>query len=128
MQNFEFKDETFKIIGAAMEVHTVMGHGFLEGVYHDALLVELKKSNVPFKSEAPLPVRYKGVLLSRSYIADIICYDKIIVELKALSSLTSDHDSQVLNYLKASGYKIGLLFNFGTSSLEHKRLIMSQNS
>jgi len=127
MQNFDFKDETYKIIGAAMEVHKVLGHGFLEGVYHDALMVELKKRNIPFKSEAPLPVRYKGVLLSRSYIADLICYDKIIVELKALSSLTSDHDSQVLNYLKASGNEIGLLLNFGTSSLEYKRLIMSQN-
>ncbi|MPM02154.1 hypothetical protein SDC9_48399 [bioreactor metagenome] len=128
MQNFDFKDETYKIIGAAMEVHKVLGHGFLEGIYHDALMVELKKRNIPFKSEAPLPVRYKGVLLSRSYIADIICYDKIIVELKALSGLTSDHDSQVLNYLKASGNEIGLLLNFGTSSLEYKRLIWSLNT
>lgn len=128
MQDFDFKDETYKIIGAAMEVHKVLGHGFLEGVYHDALMVELEKRKIPFQSEAPLQVRYKGVLLSRSYIADIICYDKIIVELKALSGLTSDHDSQILNYLKASGNKIGLLINFGSSSLEYKRLIMSNNT
>ena len=128
MQVFDFKDETYNIIGAAMEVHNILGHGFLEGVYHDALLVELRKRKIPFENEVPLPVVYKGVLLSKSYIADIICYKKIVVELKALSGLTSDHDSQLLNYLKASGFEIGLLFNFGTSSLEYKRLIWSPNT
>jgi len=125
MEDFELKQETYNIIGAAMEVHTVLGNGFLEGVYHDALIVEFERRKIPYKHEVPLPLMYKGVQLSKNYIADFFCYDKIVVELKAVSGLSSDHSSQVLNYLKASGLKIGLLLNFGGSSLENKRLIMS---
>lgn len=117
--------ETYDIIGAAMEVHRVLGHGFLEAVYQEALEHELVLRGIPFIAQAELPISYKGRALQCSYRADLLCFDSLIVELKALSSLTSAHDAQVLNYLKATGLQRGLLLNFGTASLEHKRLVNS---
>jgi GxxExxY protein len=119
-----YQDETYRIIGAAMETHKVLGCGFLEPVYQEALEKEFVLQSIPFDREAVLPIYYKGQLLQKTYIADFICFDKIIVELKSLSVLSGEHYAQVLNYLKASNYKLGLLINFGKKSLEHKRIIL----
>jgi len=121
--NIIHKEETYAIIGAAMEVHSTLGSGFLEAVYQEALALEFEKNDIPFKQEIKLEVKYKDQTLSKHYVADFICYDKIIVETKALSELSGIYDAQVINYLKATGFKIGLLINFGTESLEHKRLL-----
>jgi GxxExxY protein len=118
-----YENETYKIIGASMEVHKELGTGFLEAVYQEALEKELALQNIPFKREVILPIYYKNILLQKAYIADFICYDKIIVELKALSALNAEHIAQLLNYLKATDLKLGLLINFGKQSLEHKRII-----
>ena len=118
-----FKSECYKIIGAAMTVHRELGNGFLEAVYQEAMEIELKEQKIPFEAQQPLIISYKGRLLKKQYIADLVCYDKITVELKAISDLNSEHESQVLNYLKATGYQLGLLINFGQESLEFRRLI-----
>jgi GxxExxY protein len=115
--------QTYAIIGAAMEVHSQLGEGFLEAVYQEALAIELVAREIPFQREVGLPICYKGKLLSCSYRADFVCYGEIIVELKAISSLGAIEDAQLLHYLKATGLKRGLLLNFGASSLEKKRLV-----
>ena len=118
------KEEVYAIIGAAREVHSELGHGFLEAVYHAALKVELSNRKTPFESEKTLPVHYKGQKLPTEYKADLICYEQIIVELKALDRLSSKEESQVLNYLKATGFRVGVLINFGSRGrLEWKRLV-----
>ncbi|HEX8999171.1 MAG TPA: GxxExxY protein [Blastocatellia bacterium] len=117
-----FGDEVYAIVGAAMEVHTVLGTGFLEAVYQSALKLELKSRNIPFEFEKELHVLYKGQLLETLYRADLICYGKIIVELKALDKLTNKEEAQILNYLKATGFRVGVLINFGSrGKLEWKR-------
>jgi len=117
-----FKEEVFAIIGAAIEVHSELGAGFLESVYHAALVVELTKRAIPFESEKPLAVYYKGGKLPVDYKADLICYGEIVVELKALDRLTSKEESQLLNYLKATNLRVGVLINFGSRGrLEWKR-------
>ena len=112
---------TFAIIGAAMEVHREMGCGFLEKVYRESLAVELSSRNIPFQREIELPVQYKGQRLEAFYKPDFICYESVIVEAKALSVLSGVEVAQLLNYLKITGYKTGLLINFGGNSLEYKR-------
>jgi len=119
------KDEVYAIIGAAIEVHRQLGTGFLEAVYQDALEIELASRGVPFASQKQFQIWYKGCQLSRVYLADLVCYDKIIVELKAIESLTSRDEAQLLNYLKASGLKVGVLINFsGFPKMEWKRLVL----
>lgn len=115
--------QTYAIIGAAMEIHRRLGHGFLEAVYQEAAELEFSRQNIPFQREVVLPVRYRDTILSTSYRADFICFSDIIVEFKALSRLTTIEEAQVFNYLKATGYRRGLLINFGASSLEYKRLV-----
>ncbi len=118
-----YKEEAYKVIGAAMKVHSTLGCGFLEQVYQEALQIELENQDIPFKREASLSIEYNGITLNKQYIADFICFDKIIVELKAVKELDNIHEAQVFNYLKATGYRLGLLINFGETSLEYKRII-----
>ena len=118
-----YKEESFQIIGAAMEVHKQLGSGFLEAVYQEALAIEFENRKIPFVKEQKLEINYKGELSSKYYIADFVCYDEIIVEVKALTELSGTEEAQVINYLKATGFKLGLLINFGSRSLIHKRLI-----
>ncbi len=117
-----YPDESFNIIGAALEVHKTIGCGFTEPIYQDAFEIELQERGIPYQREKFLPVLYKGKPLTKYFRADFVCYDKIIVELKAVSDFSEEHYLQVYNYLKASGYKLGLLVNFGKKSLEHKRI------
>ena len=106
-----------------MDVHRNLGCGFLETVYQEALAIELNKRKIPFEKEVKLKVNYKGNYLSKYFIADFVCYDKIIIETKALTDLSGLEEAQVINYLKASGKKLGILINFGSESLEYKRLV-----
>jgi len=117
-------EESYAIIGAAQEVHRILGDGFLEPVYQEALGLEFQARNIPFEKEKALTITYKGQQLEKKYQADFVCYEKIIVELKAVSIVNSHHESQLLNYLNATGYKLGLLVNYGESSLVFKRLVM----
>lgn len=120
-QNFIYSKETYAINGAAMEVHSTLGPSFLESVYQEALEIELAKRNIPFVSQQKLQIQYKGIQLHQYFIADLVCYDKIIVELKAVSSILPEHQAQIINYLHATNLKMGILFNFGEESLYFKR-------
>ncbi|MBC8555813.1 MAG: GxxExxY protein [Candidatus Brocadiales bacterium] len=111
-------------MGAAIEVHKELGAGFLESVYQEAFELELQSSKIPYQREALLNIQYKGQMLKKRYAADFVCFNKIVVELKALSEMTSVHEAQVLNYLKTSGLRLGLLINFGSNSLKYKRLVL----
>ena len=115
--------QTYAIIGAAMEIHRQLGHGFLEAVYQEAAVIEFPLRQVPFEREVSLPIKYKNILLPTHYRADFVCFSEIVVEFKALSRLSTVEESQLLNYLKATGLKRGLLINFGAASLQYKRLV-----
>jgi GxxExxY protein len=120
-----FKNEAYAIIGCAIEVHRALGAGFLEGVYSDALVVEFQRKEIPFERERKFSVIYKGATLNRGYVSDMVCYSQIIVELKAIEFLTKQCESQLLNYLKVTGLRLGLLINFGShGKLEWKRMIL----
>lgn len=120
-----YKQESYDIIGAAMKVYNTLGHGFLEAVYQEALEIELRNCHIPFDPQKELKIYYGSVELKQTYKPDIICYDKIIVELKAVSALDDSHRSQLYNYLHATGYKLGLLVNFGNSDgLEWERKVL----
>lgn len=123
MTAFLYKDETYKLIKAALAVHNTLGPGFLEPVYQEAYEIELQCLQIPYEREKHLMIFYRGIPLHKEYIADFFCYDKIIVELKAVKELINEHESQVLNYLTATRTRLGLLINFGSSKLEYKRLI-----
>ena len=116
---------TYAIIGAAMEVHSLLGCGFLEPVYQEALAIELAVRSIPFKSQHECSIDYKGHRLEIYYKPDFICFDQVVVELKALGRLSSVEESQVINYLKVTGFHTGLLINFGVRSLEQRRFILS---
>ena len=113
MSSLRFEEETFAIRGAVFEVYRVMGCGFLEAVYQECLEKELAVRDIPFIAQQELRLYYKGETLRQFYKPDLICFGKIIVELKAVSALSGEHKAQVLNYLKATGHEVGLLVNFG---------------
>jgi GxxExxY protein len=117
--------ETFAIIGAAMEVHRELGRGFLEAVYQCALALEFQERGIAFKAEVALPIRYKGKRLTCAYRADFLCFESVLVETKAIATLTGADEAQLINELKATGLQRGLLLNFGAGSLEHKRLVLN---
>ena len=121
--NYPYKEETYKIIGCAMEVHSELGSGFLEAVYQEALSIVFNEKQIPFEQEKMLEISFSGNTLKKKYSADFCCDDKIIVELKAANKLNNNDLSQVLNYLKATNQNIGLLINFGAERLEYKRVI-----
>jgi len=108
-----YKDEVYKIVGCCMEVYNTLRHGFLEAAYQEALERELIAMGVPHQREVPLEIVYKGRPLDKKYFADFVCYGKIVVECKAVSALAPDHAAQLGNYLRATGYKLGVLVNFG---------------
>ncbi len=120
--------ETYAIIGAGMAVHCRLGSGFLEPVYHESLGIELEILGIPNQSEPPLTIRYRDRVLEKKYQPDYICYETVIVELKALSQLTEKHVSQVLNYLKCTGLTRGLFLNFGGDSLEYRHIVFNHSS
>lgn len=122
-----YKDEVYAIIGAAMDVYNNLGPGFLEAVYQEAMEIETLARKIPALPEQKLYIQYKGLTLKKFYGADLICYEKIIVEIKAMEKLTSREESQILNYLKATGFPVGVLINFGAhNDLEWKRMVFTQ--
>lgn len=122
MAELLYKELSYAIIGASMEVHKILGPGFLEAVYQKALAHELKLRGLIFYDQVRLPVSYKGELMGE-YIADFIVESKIILEIKSVSKLNASHQAQAMHYLAATGNRLALLLNFGTASLEHKRII-----
>src|SRR6266508_907373 len=126
MTEILFKELSFAVVGAAMEVHKILGPGFLEMVYQLALERELSLRNIPFQSQVELPVSYKGILVG-VYKADLIIDNKIILEIKGISRLSAAHDAQALHYLAAIGLQPAILINFGMSSLEYRRVVKSDN-
>ncbi len=124
MKNIIFQEESYNIIRACISVHKELGCGFLEAVYQEALAIEFRNYGIPFNQEMSLDIYFRNIKLNKKYIADFICNDKIILELKAISKITTEHEAQVLNYLKATGLKLGILINFGQISLTYKRLVL----
>ncbi|WP_426090946.1 GxxExxY protein [Flavobacterium sp. DSR3-2] len=124
MAEFYLKEETYKIIGLCMEVHKILGKGHNENVYGDALEYELKKNEIPYNRESKYKISYKDTILPSYYFADFVAFNEIILEIKAIQSLTSGEIKQTLNYLAASQNKLGLLVNFGEDSLKYQRIIL----
>ncbi len=119
-----YRDESYRMIGLCMEAHVILGKGHSEVVYKDALVHEFAINQIPFSREKSYNIKYKNIMLPRGYKADFVVYDNIILELKAVESLSSGHIKQTLNYLAASRLKLGLLVNFGEDSLTHKRVVL----
>ena len=117
--------QTYAIIGAAFEVHNQLGSGFLEVGYQEALAQEFNLRGIPYNREQPIPITYKGELLATVYRADFVCFNEILVELKALKTLSVFEETQVIHYLKATGLKRALLLNFGTPKLFHRRFVQN---
>ena len=119
------KEEVYAIVGAAMAVHSELGAGFLEAVYQEAMELELAARGIPFVAQAPLSISYKGHLLLKRYVADLVCYGQVLVELKTMSTITGKEQAQLLNYLKVTGIRVGLLINFGDPGrLDWERLVL----
>jgi GxxExxY protein len=123
MSEIILKDESYKIIGLCMEVHSTLGRGFKEIVYQDALEFELAKNNIYFRREKRFDIVYKGYVLPHSYRADFIVYDRIVLEVKASSIIVNNFVKQTINYLKASGLQLGIIANFGQSSFISQRVV-----
>lgn len=124
MDELYLKEETYKIIGICMEVHTILGKGHSEIIYGDALEYEFKKNKIPYNREMKFNITYKEIILPHHYFSDFIIFDEIILEIKAIQQLSSSEIKQTLNYLAASKNKLGLLVNFGEDSLKYKRIIL----
>jgi GxxExxY protein len=128
MAEIIYKKESYAIIGACFEVYNEKGCGFLEPVYHECLEIEFEYQRIPAISKPSLTVSYRGRLLTQTYEPDFVCFEKIIVELKAVSALTDEHRAQLLNYLHATGFELGLLVNFGHyPKLEYERIARTQH-
>ena len=123
MSDILYKEESYAIVGAAMQVHSTLGCGFVEKVYQEALEIEFTKRGIPFEREKRLLIEYKGQILKTDFYVDFLCFNKIVVELKAVSALEDIHKAQVLNYLHATELDLGILINFGEPSLVTHRLI-----
>lgn len=127
MAELLLKDEIYTLVGAAMEVYNVLGNGFLEGVYQEAYEIELRERAIPFRAQVPLRIHYKDRILKKEYKADIIAFEKVVVELKAQERLTKADESQLLNYLNATKLQVGLIINFGAAKeLEWKRMVLTK--
>lgn len=125
MAKLIYEDETYAVLGACFEVYREKGCGFLEAVYQECLDVEFRLKNVPAVGQVQLPISYKGQTLQKTYTADFICYDRVLLEIKAVSALTNEHRAQIQNYLHATGLKVGLLVNFGHyPKAEHERFVV----
>ncbi len=124
MNELVYKEESYKIIGCCFEVHKILGKGFLEIVYKDALEYEFQLNGIPYSREKEFPIPYKKIILPRKFNADFTVYDKIILEVKHKESILDEHIAQTLNYQKITNFKLGLLVNFGEISLKHKRLVL----
>lgn len=123
-----FKEESYQIIGACMSAYKDKGHGFVEPVYQECLEIEMRHCHIPFDSQVEIQLNYRGEILKRRYIPDVFCFGKIIVEIKAVKLLTDEHRAQLLNYLKATGLKLGLLVNFGHHpGLQWERIVLSES-
>lgn len=123
MDKIIYKEESYKIIGACMEVHKKLGPGFLEKVYCEALEIEFNKAGIPYTREKKLPIYYDGKLMKTYYKADFVCYDKIILEIKSAKILIENHSQQTLNNTVSTKFQLGILINFGAQSLTYKRLV-----
>ena len=123
MKELVLKAESYAIVGACIAVHKELGQGFLESVYQEAVEITFNKEAIPFVREQELNISFNGQLLEKKFYVDFLCYDQIIVELKAVKALDQNHEAQVINYLKASNKPLGILINFGEKSLVYKRLI-----
>jgi GxxExxY protein len=123
MAEILLKDESYAVIGACFEVYNQLGSGFLEAVYHECLELELKAREIPFQTRCKVPISYKGTPVACLYEADMVCFDQIILELKAVSALTKVHEAQITHYLQATRLPLGILVNFGAHpNLEYKRI------
>jgi GxxExxY protein len=121
------KEEVYAVVGAAMDVYNHLGSGFLEAVYQEALERELTTRNIPFVAQLPLRIRYKELYLNKTYIADLVAYEQVVIELKALAVITKREEAQLINYLNATELPVGILINFGADNrLEWKRLVYTK--
>lgn len=127
MAELLYKEEVFNIVGAAMEVHRFLGPGFLEAVYQEALAIEFKLRNIPFVEFPKLKIDFKGIILKKYYVPDFLCYDEVIVEIKAIQQCTKEDEAQIINALKAARKVVGVLINFGEPSLFHRRFVNTKN-
>ena len=123
MSSLIYKDECFNISGAVMAVHSWLGTGYLEEVYQEALEIEFKNRKIPYEREKMLNINYRGIKLNKYYKADFVCYNKIIVELKAVNKILPEHEAQVINYLKTTGFKLVLIYNFKEESIHPHRIV-----
>lgn len=124
MGDYLYKDENFRIVGLCMEVHRILGSGLLEIVYKDALEFELKQHKIPYAREREYAVSYKGNILPHKFYADFVVYDDIILEVKSLSEINKEHIAQTINYVKLAKGRLGIIVNFGSAGLQHKRIIV----
>lgn len=123
MTDLILKDESYAIIGACMYAHNQLGSGFKEAVYQEAIEREFTNRNIDFIRHKKLKIKYEDLDLSKYFIADFLCYNQIVLEIKAVDYLIKEHEKQLINYLKATNYKLGLLINFGQPSIQFKRFV-----
>ena len=126
--DFPFKDETYQVLGACFEVYNEMGCGFLKSVYQECLEKEITSCGIPFEAQQPIELVFKGQELQRTFSPDLLCFGKVIVELKAVRRLGAEHRAQLINYLKACRLEVGLLVNFGSyPQLDYERIVNQKN-